>query len=99
MKRTTLAIAAAFGMAIAAQPAFAEAIAVTYQDLDLSTEQGRQELDNRIDSAARKVCGYDDVRTGSRMISKDVRNCYNQARKELQERIASLTGKKKAAGG
>ena len=50
MKRTTLAIAAAFGMAIAAQPAFAEAIAVTYQDLDLSTEQGRQELDNRIDS-------------------------------------------------
>jgi len=75
-------------MAIAAQPAFAEAIAVTYQDLDLSTEQGRQELDNRIDSAARKVCGYDDVRTGS-----------NQARKERQERIASRTGKKKAAGG
>lgn len=98
MKRTTLTIAAALGMAVAAQPALAEAVAVTYQDLDLGTEQGRQELDNRIDSAAKKVCGYDEVRTGSRTISKDARNCYNQARKELQERIAALTAKKAAGG-
>ena len=98
MKHTLPAIAAAFAALIAAPPVLAETAAVTYQDLDLSTQQGRDELDNRIDAAAKKVCGFGEVRTGSRMISGDSRNCYKQARKELEQRIAALR-QKKAAGG
>ena len=57
MKRNAIALAAAFGLLVAAQPAFAAAAAVTYSDLDLSTDAGQKELDKRIELAAKDVCG------------------------------------------
>ncbi len=96
MKKTSIVLAA-IGTLCAAQPAFAEAAAVSYKDLDLTTEAGRKELDRRINTAAREVCGFNEERTGSRVVSRDARKCYEDARQKLATRIASLT-RKEAAG-
>ncbi|HZF45332.1 MAG TPA: UrcA family protein, partial [Sphingomonadaceae bacterium] len=79
-----------------AQPAFAEAAVVSYKDLDLTTEQGQKELDRRIDGAAREVCGMNEERTGTRIVSSDARKCYKEARKQLENRLAALTVNKTA---
>ncbi|HTN14974.1 MAG TPA: UrcA family protein [Sphingomonadaceae bacterium] len=94
--RKTAIILAAIGAICAAQPAFAEAASVSFKDLDLTTEAGREELDRRINSAAREVCGFNDERTGSRIVSRDSRKCYEDARQKLSNHIASLTNKKTA---
>lgn len=91
MKRPALALAAAIGGLLVAQPAFAESVEVHHSDLDLSTAEGREELDRRVDAAARKVCGLDDIRTGTRIRSRDARECYKDARAQISQRIARLT--------
>ena len=54
----SLALAATAAFAV---PAAAETQTTTrgvqYKDLDLATEAGQKELENRLDSAAREVCG------------------------------------------
>ena len=66
MKAITIIIASALitGIAIKAAPALAEQAPaeinvslVQTADLDLSTEAGRRQLDRRLASAAREVCG------------------------------------------
>lgn len=96
MKRPALALAAAFGMAIAAQPALAESVTVQYKDLDLSTDAGQKELDSRIDAAARKVCGFSDLSVGSRIPTKEARDCVAEAKQKIEKRLAALTDKKVA---
>ena len=60
--KTSLVIAAA--VIAAAVPAIASAqpprgsIAVSYRDLDLGSEAGRQSLQSRISGAVRRVCGH-----------------------------------------
>lgn len=93
MKKTAIALAA-ISTIFAAQPAFAEAATVSYKDLDLTTEQGQKELDRRIDNAARDVCGMNESRTGTRMVSTDARKCYKEARQKLEKRLAALTTNK-----
>lgn len=59
MSRSTfLALAAALAAAVAT-PAFARTGSVTvgYGDLNLASRAGRQVLDQRIDGAARQLCG------------------------------------------
>lgn len=90
MKKTAIALAA-ISTIFAAQPAFAEAAVVSYKDLDLTTEQGQKELDHRIDNAAKEVCGMNEERTGTRIVSSDARKCYKEARQKLQNRLAALT--------
>jgi len=98
MKRTIFAFAAVAASLLATQPAFADAIAVRYKDLDLTTASGKKELNRRVDSAARKVCGYDERIVGSRMIPREARECYQGARKQLEKSLAQLI-EKSAAGG
>lgn len=97
MKRSIFAMAAAIGLVAAAQPAFAESKAISYSDLDLSTEEGMKELDSRIDLAAKNVCGFADDKFGSRMPSREARACYKEARADIAKRMAQLTGKKVAS--
>lgn len=64
---------------------------VQYRDLDLTTEAGRTELDRRLDSAAREVCGMDEAHVGSRIKSSESRRCYRDARRQLADQVAALT--------
>jgi len=87
-----LAAAATFlvpAAAMAASPAGAS-VAVRYKDLDLNTEAGQKELENRLDKAARDVCGIDDVGTGTRVSSRESRDCYREARQQLGEQVTRL---------
>ena len=95
MKRTTLALAA-LGALFAAQPAFAESVTISYKDLDLSTAAGQEKLDQRIDAAAKKVCGFNDLTTGTRIPTREARECIADARQKLEQRLATLTSKKVA---
>ena len=99
MRVSVTAIAAAVGALLALQPAYAESIAVPYRDLDLTTDKGRKELDYRVDHAAKKVCGLDEQMTGSRIASPESRDCYADARKQIEKKLATIIDHKAAAGG
>mgnify|MGYP001103103150 CR=1 FL=1 len=95
--KTSFALAAAFvasGLTLA--PAMASAqeqqrtASISYTDLDLSTEDGRATLDQRIDRAARQVCELDRVQTGSRLRNREARACYEQAKSSFEERFAGI---------
>lgn len=89
----TLALVAA-GIGLVASPAFAgvenaPSTLVTYADLNLASPEGQKALDARIDSAARKICQVDQVRTGTRLISPEARACYAKARASAKQQVAS----------
>jgi len=95
--------AAALGMAMLATPAIAgsetgEKISVEYRDLNLMTEEGQAKLDARIDDAARKVCKFDDVRTGTRIQSNDRKQCFTQARRSVETQMAALINAERLGG-
>lgn len=71
---------------------------VAYRDLDLTTEQGRAELDRRIDYAARQVCAIDEADLGTRILTREKRNCYRDARAQLDERFAQVIARGRGNG-
>jgi UrcA family protein len=101
MKMHTFALAlATIGMAVpalAAEPQ-SETVAVRYTDLDLTSEAGREQLDNRLERAAREVCGMDELLVGSRLPSGESRTCYREARRNLDRQLAQLVSRKTAGG-
>ena len=102
MNRTALLLALAAAATIAA-PAHAAgadngSVAVRYTDLDLATEQGQKALDERLDSAARKVCGMDERATGTRIASREATRCYREARAQLAERFADVVSNARRGG-
>lgn len=98
MNRTAIAIAALSGALLAAQPLMAASVEVHYDDLDLSTNEGRQELDRRIDRAAEEACGADESTVGSRIRSRETRQCIKQAKRQIEANLAKITGEDKAGG-
>lgn len=99
------ALAAALAVSgMAMTPAIASAAeqertaTVAYTDLDLSTEEGIATLDERIDRAARQVCGLDRTNTGTRIRSRDARDCYDQAKRSIEERFASVIREARLGG-
>jgi UrcA family protein len=94
----SLVLAATAAVAV---PAAAEVQTTTrgvqYKDLDLSTEAGQKELENRLDNAAREVCGMNDKYVGSRVVPRESRDCYKDARQQLGAQLSKLV-KKDAAG-
>jgi len=99
MRYSIFALAAAAGALLTIQPAQAASIAVPYGDLDLTTARGQKELDHRVDRAAKKVCGFDEQNTGTRITSAAARDCYKDARKQLEKNLATILDRKAAAGG
>lgn len=97
-----LALAAATLATSAAIPAQAaepqQGIAVQYRDLDLTNETGQRVLEERLDHAARHVCGMDDRITGSRLPSRNSAKCYNETKAQLAEQIARLVGDENRGG-
>jgi UrcA family protein len=88
-----LALSAA-ALAIPATAAESNA-GVRYSDLDLTTEHGQEVLANRIDLAARAMCGMNDVRTGTIMPRGKARACYEQAKASATQLIAERVAQDK----
>lgn len=63
---------------------------VAFRDLDLTTEAGRAELDRRIDAAARQVCAIGETDVGTRIVTREKRECYREARAQLDQRFAQV---------
>ena len=60
-------------------------------DLDLRTQAGRKTLDFRVEKAAREVCRTEESIVGTRILPKDRRVCYREARRHLDRQLAVLT--------
>ena len=102
MIKTTLT-AASLAVAAIATPAFAGPAElptkeVSFSDLDLSTAAGQAALDRRIDTAARKVCHMDNMRTVSRIKSRERQECYDKARASAANQIAAIVEEKQLGG-
>jgi UrcA family protein len=100
MKTFTLTVSAALAAALLAGPAIAAddlagpSVEVRYHDLDLTTVEGTDELDRRLDKAAKSVCGIDEISTGTRLNSREARACYKETRGQLESRFAAVVAKK-----
>jgi UrcA family protein len=98
MKIRSAILAAALGAAMFSAPAMAApadggALAVQYKDLDLSTPAGMNTLNQRLEKAAREVCGVGQTITGSRIPSKTARLCFDETLAQLHQQIAGLGAK------
>ena len=82
------AAALALAPAVSAAERGQQTIGVSYRDLDLRTDAGQTALDQRIDRAARQVCGVDETTLGTRVRSRDAEACYVQAKRQLVEQFA-----------
>lgn len=51
---------------------------VVYSDLDLTTEEGVDKLRDRFRSAARDVCKVSEHQVGTRLASREARQCFQQ---------------------
>ncbi|MEL6878239.1 MAG: UrcA family protein [Pseudomonadota bacterium] len=99
----TAITATALGLAALSTPAIAggekaPAVTVEIADLNLSTPEGQERLDRRIETAARKVCGLDAVRTGTRMRSARSERCYTEAMKSVEQQVAAMIEAKQRGG-
>ena len=65
---------------------------VDYKDLDLATKAGRDELERRLDRAARSVCGTDQAMSGTRLPPQAARQCLRDVRARLDRQFASMIG-------
>jgi UrcA family protein len=100
--KTTLT-AAALGIAIIATPAVAapeagDSMKIEYNDLNLSTAEGQERLNQRIDRAARKLCRADEPRTGTRMPSSEAQTCLAKAKASAERQMATITGTGRLGG-
>jgi UrcA family protein len=93
-----LAAAALGAAAVFAAPAAAETVGVKYADLDLSTKAGQDQLERRIDSAARAACGMDEIRTGRFTTSTAQRQCYRQTKASVHEQVAETIARDSSRG-
>ena len=99
MQSLALALAATVLAAPVAAKDEAPTVGVHYGDLDLTSEAGQRQLDLRLERAAREVCGVDQKVTGSHLRSSHARECYREARRNLDQQYAQLVSRKSAAGG
>lgn len=99
MQSLALALAAAFVAAPAAAADEPPVVRVHYGDLDLTSSAGQRQLDLRLERAAREVCHVDDKVIGSHLRSPHARECYREARRDLDRQYAQLVTRKSAEGG
>ncbi len=81
-------LAAALAAAAFAPAVMAGTAQVHLNDLDLSTEAGRTELNARIDKAAAAVCTTQ-VRTGTILNERVNRSCVTETRARIEQQVAA----------
>ena len=72
-----------------------QSTSVQYDDLDLSSEEGQQTLDSRIDAAARAICFVD--RTGSRIVSREEKKCLKDTVRSVRRQIDAVIASRERA--
>lgn len=77
--------------AVFAQPVVRSEV-VRFNDLDVATPTGAETLDRRIQSAARRVCQYTQVRAHSKIIPEEYRDCLANALAGARQQVAAKTG-------
>jgi UrcA family protein len=94
----TLIIGCALAAALTTAPAMAaeRAAHVAYHDLDLTSEAGQAELQQRLDKAARKVCRFED--DGQVSTPADENACYRATREKVDVQVAYLTSDTQRGG-
>ncbi|QZD87021.1 UrcA family protein [Qipengyuania psychrotolerans] len=92
--KTPLLILAAVGLAIPsaaiAKTTETSSVTVNYRDLNLATAEGQDVLADRIEIAARQVCGYNRQLTGSRMRDRDAERCVSETTKNMNAQFAAV---------
>jgi len=92
-------LGAATVFAVPAAAETAESVSVKYSDLDLSTSEGQARLERRITSAARTVCGMDEVTVGTRLASREAQRCFAQTKSTMHEQVAAMVARDGSRGG
>jgi len=94
-----LSLAAAASLAIPAAPALSQnAVKVEYADLNLDSREGQERLEARIRRAVEDVCEIREVPTGSRIRSRDSRDCEMQAFAKARQQVAAIIEDRKLGG-
>ena len=83
---------------VAGTPATASDFVVQYNDLDLSNAAGQKTLERRIDTQARKFCGVDSTRTGTRAKPRGANECFQSARQAAREQMSELVARAQKGG-
>jgi UrcA family protein len=102
--KTLIAAAATCALTLTATPAFAAGDpeaprqSISIRDLDLATPEGQEELERRIDRVAKQICGLDTVRTGTRIRSREKRECYAQAKASASQQVAAMMKRQNRGG-
>jgi UrcA family protein len=65
-------------------------VGVTHTDLDLSSEEGKAELERRIDRAAKEACGIGEAQVGTLIRTREQRTCYRQAKRQFDNHFARI---------
>ena len=91
-----LALVMGLAFAVTATSASAETMMVKTSDLDLSRASDVEKLDQRIISAARKVCDVSGPVTGTRLANKAAADCVKQAAAQAREKFAALKAQTKS---
>jgi UrcA family protein len=101
MKTRSAILAAALSAAVLATPALADTpnARIRTSDLNLATAQGQEQLDRRIDAAARAMCGISDIRTGTILQGNKQKQCFESARVTARQQVAAQIAHTDAAGG
>ena len=101
----TLAItAAALGLALTGAPALAgdpaekQTMKLSLAGIDLSTPEGQDELDRRIDRAARAICQLDRISTGTRIRSREAKECFKTAKASAEKQVAAIIENRRRGG-
>lgn len=88
------ALAAAFSAGAASAGERSER--VSYRDLDLASVEGQAELQQRLDSAARRVCRFTE---NGRLVPAEQENaCYRITRRQVDVQVAHLTSDTQLGG-
>lgn len=88
--KTLFTTLAAAGLALSATAAQAESVRVTYSDLNLASPEGQKQLSQRIDRAARNVCGHTRGGTRNLQLDRATRACFEKAKADAGAQFASL---------
>lgn len=69
---------------------------VSYRDLNLASAEGQAELQERLDSAARRVCRF--AEDGELVTPMEENACYRDARQRVNVQVAQLTAESQRGG-
>ena len=93
LKLITCALALTASLpAIAAPDRIVRSEVVRFNDLDLADPAGIATLERRINSAARRVCEYQDTRGSTILFSQDRAACMANALAAARQQVAAKTG-------